>query len=658
MLVGDEHSGKSSTWRQLRGGDRCTPVPRGSREEGQQETVGVEVHTWRDPLGLRKQQRQRRLSPARSSAKLRGSKKGGKDEAKAKERGAGEDEEEEEEEEEAEDSSPEAQLEFSVWDLAGQSLYRASHQATFSEHAIYVCCVDGSEPEEVAARKMLGWFDCIQDSVPGAVFRLLMTHTDAGKAAEAAGAQPVGEGGEPEWRHKFRALLRRLREHQARRRRTLEERRDARAATAAKAGGIRGIGGIGGSPHHQHVPADVGCGGGDSFAAAALSVSVSPPRSGGFALGGYGGGGGGGNAGSPRGGNAGGRAGGSPRPGSAGGSPRADDLDFGGGGGGGNAGATTTQHDRLEWLLDPSREPRLQDPDSEPWGVSNLSGEGVDALRHRLVYTALNRVLLPHMGEERPVGWMVVESLCRGLAERGRPFVRREELAQAAFEEAGVGAVELADALWFWHEVGMVVHYGGPAVAVASGGVPAGAYGGPAAAAPPLPPPPSPGGPAASASPILPGASALRTPTRPTLRAPGSGDGGSGGGGGGGGSSSGRRPPLAPSSTSSTGAAGGAGGSSLSDFVFTDPNWILTREYSTLVQQQQQQQQQQLLLLLLLLLLLPPACGPACALAPHIYITRWCPKPTEPAQICSARPHQSCIKTTGASLVGMWTKQL
>ena len=60
-----------------------------------------------------------------------------------------------------------ALLEFTLWDLAGQAVYRASHQCTFSAHALYVCAVAATDDADAAAAKVLSWYDYLQDSQPG-----------------------------------------------------------------------------------------------------------------------------------------------------------------------------------------------------------------------------------------------------------------------------------------------------------------------------------------------------------------------------------------------------------------------------------------------------------------------------------------------------------
>jgi hypothetical protein len=99
------------------------------------------------------------------------------------------------------------ELEFTLWDLAGQAVYRASHQSTFSAHALYTCAVDATDDAETAAAKVLGWYDYLQDSVQGALFRLLLTHIDM----------------VADWRAKGAALQARLHAHEAARRAALEQ---------------------------------------------------------------------------------------------------------------------------------------------------------------------------------------------------------------------------------------------------------------------------------------------------------------------------------------------------------------------------------------------------------------------------------------------------
>ena len=178
VLVGDEHAGKTSTWRTLRDGapscaaDAAQPAA-GSAAERARETVGVVVRAWRPgPLSL-----------AAQAASWLGSVLGAA-------------------------ASAEELLEFRVFDLAGQVVYRASHQCAFSAHALYTCVVDATDDADAAAAKVLGWYDYLQDSVPGALFRLLLTHIDAPAAGD--------------WRAKGAALLARLRAHEAARRRALE----------------------------------------------------------------------------------------------------------------------------------------------------------------------------------------------------------------------------------------------------------------------------------------------------------------------------------------------------------------------------------------------------------------------------------------------------
>jgi hypothetical protein len=86
-------------------------------------------------------------------------------------------------------------------------VYRASHQSTFSAHALYTCAVDATDDAETAAAKVLGWYDYLQDSVQGALFRLLLTHIDM----------------VADWRAKGAALQARLHAHEAARRAALEQ---------------------------------------------------------------------------------------------------------------------------------------------------------------------------------------------------------------------------------------------------------------------------------------------------------------------------------------------------------------------------------------------------------------------------------------------------
>jgi hypothetical protein len=99
---------------------------------------------------------------------------------------------------------------------------------------------------------------------------------------------------------------------------------------------------------------------------------------------------------------------------------------------------------------------RLQDA-TEVWGISNHTGEGAEELRARLVATALDPKLLPHVGQERPVAWSAVDSLARDCG--GAPHVARSELRRRAAAEGVANDTSFNDALWFWHEVGSLVHY-------------------------------------------------------------------------------------------------------------------------------------------------------------------------------------------------------
>ena len=91
------------------------------------------------------------------------------------------------------------------------------------------------------------------------------------------------------------------------------------------------------------------------------------------------------------------------------------------------------------------------------WGISNHTGEGTEELRDRLVATALDKELLPHVGEARPVAWSTVDSLARDCG--GAPHVARSELRRRAAAEGVDDDASFDDALWFWHEVGSLLHY-------------------------------------------------------------------------------------------------------------------------------------------------------------------------------------------------------
>jgi GTPase SAR1 family protein len=373
MLIGDEHGGKTSSLRMLREGRSCTPAASGSARSREQETVGVEVHEWR---------------PSREAvAAVAAGPAGPSGEDRIAE-GSGEDRSTEGGEGAAAAAAATAtaaaaaaaaaaalrhELVFSVWDLAGQTVYRASHQCTFSEHALYVCAQDARDSLEVAMPKVLGWYDYLQDSVPGALFRLLLTHIDTAAAAN--------------WREKGAELLRRLHAHQAARRRALEERLAALAQRFLRT----------------------------APPAAGVSSSSSSSSSGG-----------------------------------------GSSSSSGGSGGSGSSKSMVLSEQRaLARLLTlPGLQPRQQGTD-DVWGVSNLTGEGVAELRARLVAVALDKELLPHVGEERPAQWMQVEALAR---QGGSPRIGRAELLRRA-AAAGVDEATVADALWFWHEVGMLIHY-------------------------------------------------------------------------------------------------------------------------------------------------------------------------------------------------------
>jgi hypothetical protein len=315
LFIGDQHAGKTSTLRMLREGEAVQPAA-GLAEQISRETVGIEVSTWSPgPLSLAE----------KAAAWIRGA------------IGAAE--------------SAAEQLQFRVLDLAGQVIYRASHQCAFSKNALYVCVVDATDDIDDMTQKVIAWYNYLQDSVPGALFRRLLTHIDDAAAATI-------------WQQKGAELLRRLRAHEAMRRRAMELRlaalqdREAQLLLDSEWG------------EHEHV---------------------------------------------------------------------------------------RQERRSLENLLTlPQLQPRMQGA-CEVWGVSNHTGEGVEELRERLVATALDKELLPHVGEKCPVQWSTVESLARDCG--GRPCIERSELRRRAAAEGVTDDASFNDALWFWHEVGSLIHY-------------------------------------------------------------------------------------------------------------------------------------------------------------------------------------------------------
>jgi hypothetical protein len=74
------------------------------------------------------------------------------------------------------------------------------------------------------------------------------------------------------------------------------------------------------------------------------------------------------------------------------------------------------------------------------------------------VETALDPELMPHVGQERPVLYAEVESLALAAAEAGTPRLPCDELWRRAAPFV-TEEQSFADALWFWHEAGSLIHY-------------------------------------------------------------------------------------------------------------------------------------------------------------------------------------------------------
>ena len=122
----------------------------------------------------------------------------------------------------------------------------------------------------------------------------------------------------------------------------------------------------------------------------------------------------------------------------------------------GRSTAASERRALVRLLTLPGLQPRLQPPDeANIWGISNLTGEGAMELRAHIVATALDKELLPHVGEERPAQWVEVEALAR---QRGVPRMARAELLRMAAAH-GIDEVTVDDALWYWHEVGLLIYY-------------------------------------------------------------------------------------------------------------------------------------------------------------------------------------------------------
>jgi Ran GTPase-activating protein (RanGAP) involved in mRNA processing and transport/GTPase SAR1 family protein len=333
LLMGEEHAGKTATLRMLREGEACAAVAAaaGSDAERERETVGVEVHAWRPlatvcapPPGF---------VPCKHCGTML-------DVDDVEDHGKA-----------CVSPTPAVSLRFSVFDLAGQVVYRGSHQCTFSKNGLYLCVVNATDRLEPSIVKVQGWFNYLQDTVPGAVFRLLLTHIDA----------------ESNWQEKGKALLLALHRHVKNRRSALELQASSLARRTAQLGG-------------QRVWARYG-----------------------------------------------------------------------------EAATLYSERRLLATLMEvPQLQPRLQGVD-DVWGVSNLTREGAAELCDRLVATVLDKALFPHVGQELPCAWMTIDSLAHDCD--GAPFTLREELQRRAIAEGVDDASSFRQALWFWHEVGSLIHY-------------------------------------------------------------------------------------------------------------------------------------------------------------------------------------------------------
>jgi GTPase SAR1 family protein len=343
VLVGNPHGGKTSTLSMLREGTACIPTTT-AREALAQETVGVKVRSWTPSTGG--------MRAAGGVAAATGAATGAGAAGEAAPLPL-------QRLEALLDLEGGQRLQFRVFDLAGQVVYRASHQCTFSKYAFYLCVVNANDALEDAWENVLGWYDHLQGTVPGALFRLLLTHIDGAPARSVAllrRCRCAARSRRVDWRAKGAELLRRLHERAADRRRGLEQQQQQQQQQ-------RGL------DHHS---------------------------------------------------------------------------------GGANArGAGARPCTRARGV-------QLQDV-TDVWGISNLTGEGVEELRSHLVATALNPELMPEVGQERPISFAKVEALA--LDSGGAMFVARAELRERA-KAAGVDDDStFDDALWFWHEVGSLLHY-------------------------------------------------------------------------------------------------------------------------------------------------------------------------------------------------------
>jgi small GTP-binding protein len=83
------------------------------------------------------------------------------------------------------DATEQGNVEFIVWDYAGQHEYRGTHQCFFTRQALYLVVFDLSEDEGESAARAKQWICDIEDRVAGAVFALVGTKADLVPSEEA-----------------------------------------------------------------------------------------------------------------------------------------------------------------------------------------------------------------------------------------------------------------------------------------------------------------------------------------------------------------------------------------------------------------------------------------------------------------------------------------
>jgi GTPase SAR1 family protein len=73
---------------------------------------------------------------------------------------------------------PNEELVALIYDAAGHCVYRASHGAFMSTHALLLHVVRSDKSEESAVAAVLEWVEAVQQEAPGAVMGVVRTHVD------------------------------------------------------------------------------------------------------------------------------------------------------------------------------------------------------------------------------------------------------------------------------------------------------------------------------------------------------------------------------------------------------------------------------------------------------------------------------------------------